>query len=405
MNLLFLTHRTPYPPNRGDRIRAYHLLRLLSKHSRVSLASVSQERTRTEHVNHLKSYCERISIQRTSTIGRAFQDIRSVALGRSASEGHFWSPRLASTIREWDAQRPFDVVVCFCSGMYRYTRLVNPKRTKIVVDLCDVDSEKWNACAKSARWPVSLVMALESHRVLRLEEQIATEATKIAVISCQEEHLFRRLTGRTNAMVVGNGVDTEYFRPLQVEERPETCCFVGVLNYRPNVEGIEWFVSRVWPTIRRQRPEAKLQIVGRTPCLAVKRLARTRGVEIHADVPDVRPYVCRSTAAIAPMNIARGVQNKVLEAMAMNKAVVTTPAALAGIEAKAGTEIVQAEGADAWRNALLSLFDEERYRRQIGNAARQFVVKNHSWEGSLAPMRDAIGSRNHSVRRDPLEIA
>lgn len=390
MNVLLLTHRTPFPPDRGDRIRSYQLLRYLSQRARVSLACVTQEPTQTRTLAELERWCERVSVHPTSAVGRALRDVWSLGVGGSATEGHFWSPALASTIRDWNAKEPFDAVVCFCSGMYRYAEMPELRNARQVVDLVDVDSEKWAECAASGRAPVSWVHRLEARRVRRLERRIAAKADAVSVISDDEQSLFCRATGRADAVVVGNGVDTDYFCPSEAEAEQDACCFVGVLNYQPNVDGVVWFVSNVWPQVRKTRPQAVLRIVGRSPGAAISRLAKVDGVEVHADVPDVRPYLRRSSVAVAPLRISRGVQNKVIEAMAMGRPVLATHGALTGLLIQQGKDAVCADSAHRWTDELLSLFSDSERRRRIGAAAREYALRHHAWDQKLTPLGSVL---------------
>lgn len=379
------------------------MLRYFSQRALVSLACVTQEPTSSSTRSELDRWCERVSIRPTSTFSRALRDVRSLATGRSATEGHFWSPALASDVRDWNEETPFDAVVCFCSGMYRYAEMPELRNAHQVVDLVDVDSEKWAECAASGRAPVSWVHRLESQRVRRLERRIANKADAVTVISDDERSLFLRSTGRADAIVVGNGVDTDYFCPTGVESEQDTCCFVGVLNYQPNVDGMVWFASHVWPQVRKARPQARLKIVGRRPCTAISRLAKVDGVEVHADVPDVRPYLQGSAVAIAPLRISRGVQNKVIEAMAMGRPVLATRGALTGISVQLGEEAVCADGAAQWAADLLSLFSDKERRHRIGAAAREYVLRQHAWDRSLAPLWDALSPP--SLRKSASELA
>jgi len=194
--------------------------------------------------------------------------------------------------------------------------------------------------------------------------------------------------------VVGNGVDLEYFNAdRNLDTEPHTCCFVGVLNYAPNIDGLKWFCASVWPAVRASVPDAKFLIVGKSPLRDVRRLAELPGVELHADVPDIRPYLERSRVVVAPLRFARGVQNKVLEAMAMRKAVVVTPQSLQGLHSSAESCLIKAESAPDWSNAIVRQFHNRTYANQVGQSARRFVEQRHAWNACLASLEELISPR------------
>lgn len=393
MRVLLLTHRVPYPPNRGDRIRSFHLLKFLASRSEVSLACPSEEPVADSTRKVLSSLCNQVAICPTSWIGRGRRAAWSLAGGRSATEGYFWHPRLASTVRQWAGLAKFDAIVCYCSGMFRYVQLPEFAQTPVLVDLVDVDSQKWIECARRASVAKQWLYELESARVWKLESEIAERAATVTLVSEEERELFRRIGNSSSVHVVGNGVDLDFFsrQPEMPAIAPRTCCFVGVLNYPPNVDGLRWFVEQVWPGVQAEIPGARFSIVGKSPEQQVERLASAPGVELHANVPDVRPYLAQSAVVVAPMQFARGVQNKVLEAMAMEKAVVATPQSLEGLRAKPGEEVIAATNVDEWRAAIVSLMSDLPRAERLGRQARAYVESNHRWEECLGPLADYLG--------------
>jgi sugar transferase (PEP-CTERM/EpsH1 system associated) len=191
-------------------------------------------------------------------------------------------------------------------------------------------------------------------------------------------------------LVAHQGVDLDYYTP-QVRQEEPSCVFTGTLDYRPNVEGVCWFCREVWPDVHRRRPDAKVYLVGRKPTSAVQQLAEIPGVEVVGPVPDVRPYLARSALAIAPLRLGRGVQNKVLEAMAMAKAAVVSSQVLSGLRAEPGKQVLAAAQPTEWVEHILHLFNNEEARRQLGRAGRQFVEKQHHWDNCLTTVGDLLG--------------
>jgi sugar transferase (PEP-CTERM/EpsH1 system associated) len=317
-----------------------------------------------------------------------------VVTWRSATEGYFRSPQLAKTVKAWAASEKFDAIFCYCSGMFRYSQVPELARTRLIVDLVDVDSRKWADCAMHAGPPKRWLHQLESRRVEQLEKQIADRADAVLVISDEERKIFASIAPQASVTVVGNGVDLDYFQPApNIAPEPHTTCFVGVLDYAPNVDGLEWFCANVWPAVRKAVPDAKFLIVGKSPAPSIRRLAALPGIELHVNVPDVRPFLRRSSVVAAPLRFARGVQNKVLEAMAMGKAVVATPQSLEGLQAAVGSELIGAGSEKNWTHALVDLFESASKVRSLGRAARAHVELHHAWEKCLAPVEAQLTKR------------
>lgn len=402
MKLLYLVHRTPYPPNRGDRIRSYHLLRFLAARHDVWLACLSDEPTPDDHLAVLEAWCERVAVVRLGGASRWLRAAKSLAYGRSASEGLFASTRLKSIIDEWARETSFDAAVAFCSSMAPYLRARSLKDVPAIVDLVDVDSEKWRDYAKTARFGKRQLFALEGRRVGTLEREAALRAAALATVSEAEASLCREDCAPTPVYGISNGVDLDYFGavpPLSEQSADlQECVFVGALDYRANVDGLVWFCREVWPVLRRRHPKATFTAVGRKPAPAVRRLAELPGVSIAADVPDVRPYLARATAVLAPLRVARGIQNKVLEAMAARRPVIASSGALEGIDLEIGRHALRADSPDEWVAALSRLFIDSHLQIDLAAAGRDFVEAHHSWKSRLKPFDDLLAELRPGCR-------
>jgi len=372
------------------------MLRALAAHDNVWLASVNDVPPTAAEVQSLQSYCSEVAIFPVSKGIRALRAALSLTRGRSATEGYFWHPALARLLRQWVSRQAFDAVVCYCSGMFRYAMLDEIAHMRLVVDLVDVDSQKWQECASARRAARRALYRLESRRVQALETEIARRASAVTLVSEGERRLYQLVTGDSKAIVVSNGVDLNYFNPNANDRRPEpsTCCFVGVLNYQPNVCGLEWFVKHVWPRVRNAVPHARFIMVGKSPNREIRQLCTAPGVELYGDVPDVRPYLAQSSVAVVPLHIACGVQNKVLEAMAMGKLVIASSAALNGIEAEHGSDLIRADGAAQWTSALIAAFGNQASAHVTGQRARQFVERCHEWNSCLRPFLRLLATDN-----------
>ncbi len=340
--VLILTQRFPHPPDRGDRIRSYNLIKFLSSRFDITVGCTSHEPIAKENLETLKQVATEVIVGRISKLQRVLQAVRSVLFGASITEGYFYSPILSKDVRRLHEQRPFDALLIYCSSMFQYRR-AGLEAIPTVVDLVDVDSEKWRQLSADASGPMRWVYRLETARTRKLEKKIALTAHSIALTSCQEAELFRRSAGKsTKAVGISNGVDTTYFRanrrstPQQGEKTE--LVFTGVMDYLPNVEGVRWFCKEVLPLIKQRLP-VSFKIVGRNPTQAVQDLNRIEGVEVVGEVPDVRPYLDAADIAVAPLHLARGIQNKVLEAMASGLPAVVTPQSAEGIAATSGVHL------------------------------------------------------------------
>jgi len=390
LDVLYLVHRLPYPPDKGDRIRAFHLLRYLSSQARVHLACFADEVVPEESIATLRRYCARLAIVPLKSKSRWFRALRSVVMGGTVTEGAFSSPELHSVLEEWTRGTRFDAAFASSSGMVSYLQKEGIRHVPSIVDLVDVDSEKWLEYGQAGRGPRAWLYRLEGRRLRRLEQQLPRWARAVTLVSEPEADIYRGFCAAGAVEAITNGVDLDHFQPTEAVT-DESCVFVGALDYRPNVEGACWFCREVWPEVRRQRPAARLRLVGRRPAVQVQRLARLPGVELVGQVPDVRPHIARSAVVVVPLQIARGVQNKVLEALAMAKATVASPAALTGLKARPGVEVLTASTPAEWIETVTRLFRDAKARAQLGLAGRAYAEQFHRWETCLEPFGRLLG--------------
>ena len=389
-DVLYLAHRVPYPPDKGDRIRTYQILRWLSERAAVHLACLADEPVDPSTFDALGRLAERVSIVPIGPWSRHMGAFRSLVGGGTATVGAFASRALATVVEAWGRETRFHVALASASSMAPYLQLPSLRETPAVIDLMDVDSQKWFDYAASSRWPRAWLYRLEGRRLRRMERELATRVRGLLLSSTAEEALFRTSVGNGPVHAVNNGVDLEYFHLLEPASGPR-CVFVGALDYRPNVDAACWFCREAWPLVLRRRPEARVAFVGRRPVAAVNELGRLPGVEVVGQVADVRPAMSQASVVVAPLRIARGVQNKVLEGLATGKATVASPAALCGVRAIPGEHLLAASTPDEWAEAILRLFDSPELRAQLGTAGRRYVEENHRWERCLEPLADLLG--------------
>ena len=401
--ILFLAHRVPFPPDKGDRIRSYHLLAYLARLGQVDLAYLTDEPSGRETSEALGRLCRRVEAFPIPRGWRWARAAWSLARGRSLTEGLFGSPTLRNLIDRRLTETAYDAVVCFSSGVLPYV-LCRGLDSRLVVDLVDVDSQKWLDYAGRTAFPKSALFRLEGRRVRALERE-AARARAVVLATDGEAAIYRRICPEARVEAVSNGVDLDYFRPEAESGEEGGCVFVGQLDYRANVLGLEWFCREAWPLIRARRPGATLRIVGRNPVAAVRRLGAMPGVEVVGPVADVRPDLASARVVVVPLPVARGVQNKVLEAMAMGRPVVASPEALEGLALERGRDALEAARPDDWVRHVDRLWDDPRERDQVGRAARRYVEENHRWASCLGQFGAIVAEADPGAWARPLEAS
>jgi len=389
LRVLFLTHRVPFPPDKGDRIRTYHLLRQMVQHGEVWLGCLADEPVPPETLAALNSLCARVAIVPVGRWTRWAKAAWKLAKGRSLSEGLFASRELTHVLRKWAKEASFTTVVASSSALAPYLRDRALAGIPAVVDLIDVDSQKWSDFAAASRPPKKWLYQLEAARVRKLEKWLAGWVRAASVVSRAEADVYDSFTHVGAATIATNGVDLEYFAPVDCEAQP-ALAFVGALDYLPNEDAAVWFSREVWPAIRAKFPTAEFRIIGRNPSPAVRSLTDIPGVNLVGQVPDVRPFVCSAAVVVVPLRLARGVQNKVLEAMAMAKAVVAAPASLVALQTVPGMHLLSASTPQEWIEAVCELLADPGRCEQLGRAARKYVEEHHHWERCLQPLLRAI---------------
>lgn len=387
--VLHLVHRMPYPPDKGDRIRSFHTLQFLACRCDLSLATLADEPVTKEAESVLQDLCVNVSIQPISKWKRWPTALLSMLRGQTITAGAFHSKPLQRAVHQWHQQSPFDFCLASASSMIPYLRRSPLKDVPAIVDLVDVDSQKWFDYAEASRGPKRWLYQTEGKQLRRIESQLPSWTHGILLTTQREVDLYESYAGTGTATVMENGVDFEKFAPVPLSEE-RSCAFVGAMDYRPNVDGMLWFSEKVWPRLKEREPDAKLYIVGRNPTPEIAALSKRAGIEVTGTVPDVRPYVERAGIIIVPLHIARGVQNKVLEALAMSKAVIGTPTCLGGLSTIIGQDLLAATEVEEWLTAIQQLWNNPQQREQLGRSGRAYVETHHSWESCLQPLETLI---------------
>jgi hypothetical protein len=390
MNILFLCHRLPYPPKRGGKIRPFNMIRHLGRSHEVTVATLGRSAQELAEGSGLRDHCHELHVAPISAAA-AWGRFAARTLGATpATFGYFHSPALQRTIDGLLARRRFDAIVVHCSSMGPY--VANAGGCRKVMDFGDADSEKWLEYARGAVFPLSLGFRLEGAKVRRQEQWLGGRFDVCSVISPRERDVLGRYVS-TPIHVIPNGVDLEYFQPRRPPGegvRPWRLVFTGNMSYRPNVDAVGYLAREILPRIRRSAPGVELWIVGMDPAPAVRRLADGARVVVTGRVDDVRPFFEEAAVAVAPLRVARGLQNKVLEAMAMRVPVVASREAFSGITAVADRDLLVADDAEGFSRAVVSLLSDPATRERYAAAGRACVQQNHDWSQLLGRLEQLV---------------
>jgi sugar transferase (PEP-CTERM/EpsH1 system associated) len=395
-DLLFLAHRVPYPPDKGDKIRSWNILKRLAGRYRIHLGCfIDDPHDRNRDQRELRDLCAECWTGWLDPRAARVKSLKRLATGEALTLGYYHDPALAHWVRERVEGGRIRRIFTFCSSMAQYALAPWAAKTRRVFDYVDVDSDKWRQYATSKPWPASWIYRREGRTLLAFERRAAREADAVVLVSEAEAALFRELAPESAKRIwaVRNGVDVEFFDPARAYERPPSMgaaslVFTGAMDYWANVDGVAWFAREVLPDVRRRHPDATFWIVGANPTAQVRALAALPGVTVTGRVPDVRPYLAHAAAVVAPLRLARGVQNKVLEAMAMAKAVVATPEAAEGIEATPGRDLLVASGAAPLARIAGDVLDGAA--RDMGARARALVFGQYGWDSALGALENML---------------
>jgi len=390
VRILYVCHRFPYPPKRGGKIRPFNMIRHLSQQHEVTVCSLARSAQEAEEAKGIAPFCKRFELARVDDRLQMLRMVARLPTPQPSSFGFFRSASLARKIDRLLAEQAFDLVFVHCSSVAPYVSQYRgaPK----ILDFGDMDSQKWLDYARFKPAPLNLGYWLEGKKLVREEKRLARQFDLCTATTRAEWTTLESYATGTPAEWFPNGVDSTYFAPDGEAFDPDTISFVGRMDYYPNQECMLEFCSKTWPRIRERRPTAKLQIVGADPSPAIRKLGRLPGVAVTGSVADVRPFVRRTVLMVAPLNIARGTQNKILEAMAMGVPVITSSIAAGGVDAVPGEHLIVTTGSAECADAVLRIMSDRAERARLAAAGRARVLSHHAWPASMQRL-DAIVER------------
>lgn len=391
MKILFLAHRLPFPPNKGDKLRAYRILKHLARLGhQVYLACTVDEPADLAYLPELSPYCAAIDTALISPRWSRLRTIFYLPTKRPLTLPFFYSLKLAASVSYRIRQEKIDLIFIFSSAMAQYVE--NYPEVPKILDFVDADSEKWRQYADYAPFPMSVVYRREARLLQEYEQYCGQRIRWGTVVTEKEKQLLAGHIPADKLVVIGNGIDLAYYDEVVYDaggnkdnnSSGPILIFVGQMDYFAYAEGIEWFCRYSYPKIKQAFPQVKFYIVGKNPPARLRRLARKDpSIILTGFVPDVRPYLKRATLYIAPLRVAPGLQNKLLEAMAMRLPVLSTSTAAEGIGAKAGKEIVVEDAATLFARQAISLLKDNDLRAEIAGQGRRMVENRYDWDSSL----------------------
>ena len=400
MKILYLAHRIPYPPDKGDKIRSYYEVRYLGERHSVALVAFVDDPADLRHVETLRRWCASVDVIYRSPRAARILGLRALLDGRALSVAAFDSGRLRRIARERAAG--VDAIVALSSVMAQYAPPGTPAAT--IADFVDIDSEKWRLYASRRPWPLSWLYALEADRLGRFEAAMARAWDETLLVSEREAASLRRLATEARVTILPIGLDVDAFTPAPPVDEP-SLVFTGAMDYFPNVDGISYFCDEILPRVREAIPAARISVVGRNPAREVLRLAERPGVTVTGAVADVRPYLHAAAVAVAPLRISRGVQLKILEAMASGLPVVGSSSAMEGLHAPEDAGLVAADDPARFADAVIAYLRDPGLRRAAGARSRAYVERHCRWEQQGLRLEAIIAARVAARRTRDLEAA
>lgn len=396
-DILYIVHRIPFPPNKGDKIRSFNILKYLAQHYRVHLATFVDDPIDMSYIPQLDQYVVDKCVIQIDSFHRKVASLAGLLTGEAFSNKFYQNKAIQKWVDHKVTKEGIKKIVLFSSPMAQFVEKHNAPAITRIMDFVDVDSEKWFQYAEKHAFPMSWLYKREGTKLRDFERRVAESFEASLFVSDNEANLFtnkvRPVAG--NVVTLFNGVDTEAFNPESSWENPFTLekkaiVFTGAMDYWANIEAVQWFADHVWPAVFKGNPSAWLYIVGSKPTDNVKALEKLPNVVVTGSVPEVKPYVKHAHVCIAPLRIARGIQNKVLEALAMEKVVVATPEAMEGILGFSEDGELVHECSQAEEFAVRVLSEIECDRPVQIEKARAYVLKHFSWQSHLSKLNDLL---------------
>jgi len=398
LNILFLAHRVPFPPNKGEKIRTFNQLKYLyEKGNSICVCAPLEHNAELEFFTKLSDkYCSQVAYGKIPN--KQLRLIKGLLTGKALSVANFYSLALQEEFNKMLTSMNFDAIICTSSAMaeyiYRSDIFVSMKTKPILLmDFMDLDSDKWQQYSNTATWPIKWIYQREARILANYEQQVTHNFDTSFFIADAEVTLFKsQVNDSGKVLTMGNGMDTELFVPAKTPPNniAPVFLFTGVMDYKPNIDAVVWFVEKIWTSIINIYSEARFIIAGMNPSSEVKKLENIKGIEVTGFVDDILPYYHQSDYFVAPFRLARGVQNKVLQAFACGLPVISTPMGAEGIECVEDSHILIANNPDEFLSCINRLEGDMELKSNIRKRALKLINEKYSWEGKLQILDDTL---------------
>jgi sugar transferase (PEP-CTERM/EpsH1 system associated) len=396
-----LAHRIPYPPNKGDKIRSFNEIKYLAERHRLSLAFLIDEEKDLAHIDELRKYCSDLDYEMIKAPWQKLKSIPCLLTKKPLSVSYFYSKKLQERIDRRLIESKIDAVICFSSPMAEYifkSKALNVRISRpplLIMDFVDVDSDKWRMYAGFNKFPLSVIYNREWKTLMRYEHRVDSVFDHSIFVSKEEVDLFKSFCTKSMAVSIPNGVDHEFYRDVKIKQAKRLTnwkhiLFMGAMDYFPNEDAVLYFSREIWPYVKKQIGKVKFYIVGGGLSRKIKRLSENEpDIVLTGYVSDVRPYLAIADTFIAPLRIARGIPNKVLEAMAFGVPVVASPEAVQGLRGYDGCLKVESTD-DGFASAICDFIGNNDVRDRVITEARRFVIENHDWRSNFRKLDELI---------------
>ena len=402
MNILFIAQRVPYPANKGEKIRSFNQIKYLADNGHnVHVISPIEDESEITYSEQLAEF-DHISCDYQLLPAKLLRLLSGLLKNESLSVANFYSKALQKKIDETLTSITFDAVICTSSAVAKYVFQSNtlsslPQKPQLLMDFMDLDSDKWQQYADKSSFPMRLIYQREAKLIGQYERAIQQSFDACFFIADAEVNLFKKKAmDANNVHVLGNGMNTKEFYPAGTPPKNEAPVFLftGVMDYKPNVDAVIWFVEEIWSGILNQYPKARFIIAGMNPNNAVQELTKITGVETTGFVDEILPYYHESDYFVAPFRLARGVQNKVLQAFACGLPVISTPMGAEGIDCEANKDILLANNQHEFLSAIGMLETDNELKAKIKQNALTLINEHYSWEGKLQVLDEILTKVN-----------
>jgi polysaccharide biosynthesis protein PslH len=388
MRIFFVCQRVPFPPDRGDKITTFNEIRHLSARHEVHVFCLGDGRRDLDNIPGLSDYAQSVTAVPLNGWTSKLRALMALVTGRALSVAAFAEPELHAAIKRKFIELKPDLIMVYSCNVAQFAD--HFPQVPRIMQFAELDSSRWGQYARRSPIPLRWIYAIEQHRFFAYEHQIAHSFSHSLVCTAVEQRDFERLIPGVPVSLVANGVDLDYFRSMGSAKRPGSIVFTGVMDYFPNIDAVIWFCEEVLPLIHARMPEASFVICGSRPVRAVRQLAKRQGVSVTGRVPDTRPYLDSAEVFVAPLRMARGIQNKLLEALAMGLPCVASSTAASGTVVPVGEGILTANEPKEFAEHVLHLLLEEEFRLNMARKARAAAEANYRWDVQMVSLDRVI---------------